>query len=282
VGRKKNSSDQARPPLPMALTLPCAAPNKTAEQRGKPMSTDAFRIEEDTGRHLATLRLSRGDKGNRLLASELPLVGKAIRELARGKAFKAVLVRADGENFCLGRQPDPPGTTPTAATGIRAAITEPILDVYADIRAAELPVIAVVQGQAKGFGCALVSQCDLAIAADDATFSLPELDHDLPPTLAISAMLHKIPPKRILHLVYTRRTITAAEALSIGLVSEIVPKASLNEAVEKMLAHLLDRNRAALCGVKEYMGAALYTDPHGAARLASNLLACVLSSPKEN
>ena len=59
-------------------------------------------------------------------------------------------------------------------------------------------------------------------------------------------------------------------------------KASLNDAVEKLLAHLLDRNRAALCGVKEYMGAALYTDPHGAARLASNLLASVLSSPKEN
>ena len=246
------------------------------------MDTDAFRIEDDTARHVGTLRLSRGDKGNRLLASELPLVGKAIRQLAARKTTKVVLIRADGENFCLGRQPDPPGMAPTTATGIRAAITEPILDVYADIRAAEVPVIVVVQGQAKGFGCALVSQCDLAIAADDATFALPELDHDLPPTLAISAMLHKIPPKRILHMVYTRRTIGAAEALSLGLVSEVVPKASLNDAVEKMLAHLLDRNRAALCGVKEYMGAALYTDPHGAARLASSLLATVLSSPKES
>jgi enoyl-CoA hydratase/carnithine racemase len=246
------------------------------------MDTDAFRIEEDIARHVATLRLSRGDKGNRLLASELPLVGKAIGQLAAKKSTKVVLVRADGENFCLGRQPDAPGTVPVTATGIRAAITEPILDVYAEIRAAEVPVIAIVQGQAKGFGCALVSQCDLAIAADDATFALPELDHDLPPTLAISAMLHKIPPKRILQMVYTRRTIGAAEALSIGLLSEVVPKAALNDAAEKMLGHLLDRNRAALCGVKDYMGAALYTDPHGAARLASNLLACVLSSPKEN
>jgi enoyl-CoA hydratase/carnithine racemase len=246
------------------------------------MDTDAFRIEEDAARHVATFRLSRGDKGNQLLASELPLVGKAIRQLAARKPNKVILIRADGENFCLGRQPDPAGTAPTTATAIRAAITEPILDVYADIRAAEVPVIAVVQGQVKGFGCALVSQCDLAIAADNATFALPELDHDLPPTLAISAMLHKIPPKRILQLVYTRRTIGAAEALSIGLVSEVVPKASLNDAVEMMLAHLTDRNRAALCGVKEYMGAALYTDASGAARLASNLLACVLSSPKEN
>jgi len=246
------------------------------------MVTGAFRLERDTARHVATVRLCREDTGNRLLASELPLLGRAIQELACDKAVKVILVRGEGENFCLGRQPDPHGASPTTATGIRAGVTEPILDVYADIRAAEIPVIAVVQGQAKGFGCALVSQCDLALAADDATFALPELDHDLPPTLAMSAMLHRLPPKRILHMVYTRRTIGAAEALGFGLVSEVVPKASLNEAVEKTLAHLLDRNRAALCGVKEYMGAALYADPHGAARLASNLLACVLSSSKEN
>jgi hypothetical protein len=55
-----------------------------------------------------------------------------------------------------------------------------------------------------------------------------------------------------------------------------------SQSTEKTLSRLLDRNRAALCGVKEYMGAALYTDPNGAARLAANLLACVLSSPKED
>jgi enoyl-CoA hydratase/carnithine racemase len=244
--------------------------------------TDAFRLEEDHQRHLAILRLTRGENGNRMLAAELPLLAEAIRQLGRDKALKAILLRGGGDNFCLGRQPDPPGATPTTARGIRAGVTEPILEVYAEIRAAEIPVIAVVQGQAKGFGCALVSQCDLAIAADDATFALPELDHDLPPTLAISAMLHKIPPKRILQLVYTRRTIGAAEALAIGLVSEVVPKASLNDAADRMVQHLSDRNRASLCGIKEYLGAALYADPHGAARLASNLLACVLSSPKEH
>jgi enoyl-CoA hydratase len=264
------------------LTLGQTTPDKRLKLLGEIMQTDAFRVEEDAARHVAILSLSRGERGNRLRASELPLLAGTIARLAENKAFKAILVRSDGENFCLGRQPDPPGTAPTTAAGIRAGVTEPILDVYAEIRAAELPVIAVVQGQAKGFGCALVSQCDLAIAADDATFSLPELDHDLPPTLAISAMLHKVPPKRILHMVYTRRTISAQEALSLGLVSEIVPKSALEQGVASLLAHLTDRNRASLAGIKEYMGAALYSDPHGAARLASNLLACVLSSPKEN
>ena len=87
------------------------------------MQTDAFVIEEDKARRYATLRLSRGADGNRLLAQEIPLVGKAIRSLAARKDVKLVLVRGDGENFCLGRKPDAPGSAPTTALGIRSGIT---------------------------------------------------------------------------------------------------------------------------------------------------------------
>ena len=246
------------------------------------METDAFRIEEDKARRIVTVRLTRGATGNKLSAAEIPQLGRAIRDAGSRKEFKVVLVRGDGANFCQGRLPDPPGTSPKTALEIRERVTEAILSAYDDIRLTPVPVIAVVQGEAKGFGCAFVAQCDLALASDDATFSLPEMDHHLPPTLAMSAMLHKVPPKRMLHMVYTRTSIGAAEALSLGILSEVVPRASLDAAVEKTLSCLLDRNRAALCGVKEYIGAALYTDPHGAARLASNLLAAVLSSPRED
>jgi enoyl-CoA hydratase/carnithine racemase len=246
------------------------------------METDAFRIEEDTTRRIATLRLTRGATGNKISAAEIPLLGRAIREAGSRKEFKLVLVRGDGAHFCQGRLPDAPGTAPTTALDIRSRITEAILDVYADIRSTPVPVIAMVQGEAKGFGCAFVAQCDLAIASDDATFALPEMDHHLPPTLAISAMLHKVTEKRMLHMVYTRRAIGAAEALALGILSEVAPRGQLDEAVEKTLSHLLDRNRAALCGVKEYMNATLHADAHAAARLASNLLATVLSSPRED
>ena len=245
------------------------------------MANDAFRVEEDRARHIATLRLSRGASGNKLLASEMPELGRTIRALGSDKAFKLVLVRGEGPHFCQGRAPDPAGTAPTTALGIRGKITDPILGVYADIRETPVPVIAVVQGEAKGFGCAFVAGCDLAIAADNSNFSFPEFDHNLPPTLAMSAMLHKVTPKRLLHLIYTRRSIGAAEALSLGLLSEVAPLAELDAAVEKTVAHFTDRNRAAIAGVKEYMNAALYADPAVASRLAANILASVLSSPKE-
>src|SRR5262249_30723860 len=114
------------------------------------METDAFRIEEDRARRVATLKFTRSANGNRVSAEEIPLIRRAIAELGRRKEFKVVLVRAEGENFCLGRSPDPPSKAPTTALGIRAGITEPILDVYAQVRETPVPVIAVVQGEAKG------------------------------------------------------------------------------------------------------------------------------------
>jgi enoyl-CoA hydratase/carnithine racemase len=244
--------------------------------------TDAFRIEEDRERRFATVRLARGSTGNKIAAHEIPLLGRAIRELGTRQEFKLVLVRGDGDNFCQGRLPDAPGTAPKTALEIRNRVTEAILGCYDDVRSTPVPVIAIVQGEAKGFGCAFVSQCDLAIAAEDATFALPEMDHHLPPTLAISAMLHKVPPKRILHMVYTRRVIGAAEALSLGILSEVAARGSLDSAVDKTISTMLDRNRAALVGVKEYMNGTLHADAYPSARLASNLLAAVLSSPRED
>src|SRR5260221_14429412 len=188
------------------------------------METDAFRIEEDASRRFATVRLTRGASGNKMSAEEIPLIGRAIRELGSRKEFKLVLVRGDGPNFCQGRLPDPSGKTPTTALDIRSRITQPILDVYADIRATPVPVIAMVQGEAKGFGCAFVAQCDLAIAADDASFSLPEMDHHLVQHRRHGERGRQVMIKHILHMVYTRQTIDAAEALSLGLLSEVVPR----------------------------------------------------------
>jgi enoyl-CoA hydratase len=245
------------------------------------METDAFRVEDDAAGRVATVKFTRPAAGNKVTAEEISLIGRAVRTAGSRKDIRAVLVRGEGAHFCQGRASDPPAKTLTTALDIRTDLTERILGAYGDLRETPVPVIAVVQGEAKGFGCGFVAACDLAIAAEDAAFSFPELDHHLPPTLAMSAMLHKVTPKRLLHLVYTRRTIGAAEALSLGLLSEVAPRAELDRAVEKTLSLIADRNRAALTGVKDYMNAALYMDPHGASRLAANLLACVLSSSKE-
>jgi enoyl-CoA hydratase len=230
---------------------------------------------------VATVLLNRPDKGNRLMTPEVRELGQQIRALGNRPDIKVVVLRGAGENFCLGRDPGPPGSGPKSALAMRSGIADPILDLYADIRASTAPILAVVQGQAKGFGCATAGICDLTIAADNARFSLPEMDGNLPPTLAISALLGKVPPKRLLHMVYTRGEIDAADALAMGLISEVVPRARLDDAVAATLAKLTDRRRPALSALKEYMNIAPHIDIAAQARFGASLMSVVLSSPDE-
>ena len=241
------------------------------------MERSSFAVSQD-GPHIAIVTLSRPEAGNRLTAEDLPALGQAILNAGNNPDVKVVLVKAQGEQFCMGRDPGPAAPSPKTALQIRNGVTEPILGIYEAIRATPVPVIAVVQGEARGFGCAFVGQCDLAIASDKATFSLPEMDTDLPPTLAISAVLGKVPPKRLMHLIYTREKIAAKEALELGLLSEVVPAGELEAATQKTVARLTDRRRPALEAVKEYMTIAPHLDTNAASRYASALLSVVLAS----
>jgi enoyl-CoA hydratase/carnithine racemase len=243
------------------------------------MKSEPFSISQE--KHYSVITLSRPEEGNRLLTDEIRALGQVILTLGRKRETKLVVVKAGGEAFCLGRQPAAGKQAPKSALAIRDQVTQPILDLYANVRATPVPVLAVVQGEARGFGCALVGQCDLAIAADTAKFSLPELETNLPPTLAISAVLGKVPPKRLLHLVYSSRSVTAGEALELGLLSEVAAAAALEDAAKLTVSDLISRNRQALCAVKEYMEVAPYVDTSAAARLASNILAVSLSSHGE-
>ena len=244
--------------------------------------TDAFVVEHDRSQSTATVRLTRPDKGNRLTLPNMIALGIAIREAGEDPNVKLVLLRSDGPDFCLGRMPPAtPPPTPPSALEVRERVTKPILSVYEAIRMTPVPVMALVHGDAQGFGCAMTGGCDLAIAADTAKFSLPEMESNLPPTLAMSALLHKVPHKQLTHLVYTRNTFTAEQALAWDVVTQIAPASDFEDAVQETVSKLVDRNRRALCVIKEYMLCAPFVDTQTAARLAANSLATVYASPSE-
>ncbi len=81
----------------------------------------------------------------------------------------------------------PQGAGKLTAIDIRKKVIEPVLDLYQALRDTAAPILAAVQGRAAGVGCALAGLADVAIAAEDAQFTIPEMSHDIPPTLVISA-----------------------------------------------------------------------------------------------
>jgi enoyl-CoA hydratase len=223
---------------------------------------------------VTTITIDNAAEGNLLTVEDLRELAAAIRAAGATDA-KVIVLRTAGADFCRGRAPGAPSPT---AMKMRANICEPILDVYDALAGIRQPVVARVQGAAHGFGAAVAGACDLTIAADSARFQLPEMQRDLPPTLAISALMARVPRKALTHLVYSMDEIDAAAALRLGIVSQVVPPADLDAAVAKLLAAMTARSQEALVAVKDFFRAAPYMDPRGTADYAGNLLAAVLSS----
>jgi enoyl-CoA hydratase/carnithine racemase len=225
---------------------------------------------------VATITIDRPSEGNILTLDMLRALTGHVRSAAASDA-KVIVLRSNGPDFCRGRDPKGGPANPTALM-MRDQILQPILDAYDAINNAPQPVVCAVQGAAFGFGCAMATACDVTIAADVARFKLPEMAHNLPPTLAISALMPKVSRKAIAFMVYTMAEIDAATARELGLVSAVVPAGKLDAAVNDTLATMTARSSAALVAVKDYLRSAPMMEPRGAAAYGVSLLAGVLTS----
>ena len=98
------------------------------------------------------------------------------------------------------------------------------------------PVIAAVQGIATAAGCQLVATCDLAVAADSATFATPGVGIGLFCSTPMVAVSRSIGRKRALEMLLTGRLIDAPTAAEWGLVNSVVPADQVLDAA-LALAH---------------------------------------------
>jgi enoyl-CoA hydratase len=133
----------------------------------------------------------------------------------------------------------------------------------------------VVQGRAVGLGCALAALCDITVASERARFQLPEMSHNIMPTIAMSALVDRVPRKAATYLVYSTQEIDARQALVWGLVSHVVPANDLDATVAGLVDRLKKTPLPALLAVKEYARSAFSMSTQAANDLARNLHATV-------
>src|SRR5262249_39783352 len=127
-------------------------------------------------------------------------------------------------------------------------------------------------------GSAIASVCDITVAHDTARFKLPEMEKDLPPTLAMSALVPKVSRRAIAWMVYSMAELDAAAAQQIGIVSTVAPSGQVEGAVAKLLGTMPARTPEALVAVRDFLRSAPHMEPRGMADYGANLLAAVLSS----
>lgn len=224
---------------------------------------------------VTTITLNRPEVGNRLTDPQLTTLAALIDRAAQDS--KLTVLKSVGEDFSLGREAMGQQAPNIEAYVMRERI-DVILNLYDAFRRSKAPIVGVVQGRAAGLGCAMAGLCDITIASDKARFQLPEMAHKIMPSLAMSALVDRVPRKALMYLVYSTEEIDAQLALSIGLVSQVVPGGKLDTAVGEFVAKLRKFSAAALLGAKEYAQTAYNMDTTAANAFARNIHATINSS----
>jgi enoyl-CoA hydratase len=125
---------------------------------------------------------------------------------------------------------------------------------------ARKPVVAAVAGFALGGGCELVMQCDIVIAADTAKFGQPEIKLGIIPGIGGTQRLPRAVGKaKAMDLILTGRMMDAAEAERAGLVSRVVPAASLMDEAMKVAEAVAAMSLPSLIAAKEAVNRAFET-----------------------
>lgn len=114
------------------------------------------------------------------------------------------------------------------------------------------PIIARVNGLALGGGFELALACDIIVAADHVTFALPEPKRGL---IAMAGGVHRLPRqlplKTAMGMLLTGRSMSAARALELGLVNEVVPQSDLDAAVAAWVSDILECAPLAIQSTKQ-------------------------------
>src|SRR5215471_16660 len=126
------------------------------------------------------------------------------------------------------------------------------------------PSIAAIGGSARGGGMTLAISCDVLLAGASATFGYPEIDLGLVPAIHFVHLPKIVGRHRAFELLFSGRTFGAEEALSLGLVSRIVPDERVREEARAM-GVFLRRSREQPCGWDALLSCVSTTSITGAA-----------------
>jgi enoyl-CoA hydratase len=155
---------------------------------------------------------------------------------------RAVILAADGRGFCAGV--DIKEMQRTEGYEALLGANNGCFAAFAAVYDCPVPVIAAVHGFCLGGGVGLAGNADIVIAAQDATFGLPEVDRG---ALGAATHLARLVPQPLMRaMVYTGRTVTARELLAFGTVLDVVPRAALRATARELAEEIAAKDPAVI------------------------------------
>jgi len=213
---------------------------------------------------VATLTLNRPEKANAFDGEMWLALEEAAENIKLDSSIKAVILTGSGKAFCGGLD-----INQAAAEGIRLGsrtlrpgfeCLQYVSGVFTMFEQLPVPVIAAINGGCIGLGFELALACDIRISAENAVFSIPEVQFGLVPDCGGTQRLPRlVGPAMAKELIFTGRRIDAAEALRIGLVNHLHPAESLLAETVRMAKEIASHSADAVQASKRCLHAAMNT-----------------------
>lgn len=175
----------------------------------------------------------------------------AFAQLEADDAVRVIVLAGAGKHFSAGADLQWMQRASTASTEWNLADARRFAAMLARIEACAKPTVARVQGAALGGGVGLACACDIAIAADDASFSVSEAKFGILPAVIGPYVVNAVGKRQAKRLALTTERIRAAEAMAIGLVQQVVAREQLDSAVDAAIQNLLAGGPAAQREIKQ-------------------------------
>lgn len=180
------------------------------------------------------ITLARPEKKNALDRQMADEIVRALEQLASEAETRVVLIDAEGDDFCAGADLDALESLLDAGREAQLEDARALGRVFTTIRQLAVPVVAAVKGRALAGGAGLATACDIVLAHPNATFAYPEVRIGFVPAMVMTILRRIVPERQAFDLAMTGRSVTAAEAERLGLVSRVIPGERFDAASEEV------------------------------------------------
>jgi len=198
---------------------------------------------------VAIVRFARPEKLNALTLAMYDDLGRAFAEIGRDDAINAVVLAGTGDRaFCVGA--DLTESIPALASGrFDISAWDPA---HLKIAGFYKPIVSAVRGLCMGGGFEIMLATDLRIAAEDAVFQFPEVDHGFVPAGGTLVRLtRQIAYAHAMELMLSGRRFTAAELLTRGVLNQVVPADQVEPVAMALAAAIAGKSPVAVQTIKE-------------------------------
>jgi enoyl-CoA hydratase/carnithine racemase len=224
---------------------------------------------------VATLTLNRPDRFNPLSSQMIASIKRELNAIAGDSSVRVLILAAAGKGFCAGHDLK----EMRAHAGDKSwqrRLFDDCSQMMMALTQIPQPVIARVHGIATAAGCQLVSMCDLAVAADTATFAMPGINIGVFCSTPAVGVVRNVGRKRAMEMLLTGEPVDAQTALAWGLVNRVVPASNLDVEVERFTNIILSRSSAAVRFGKQAFYGQIDRPLEAAYDTASEVMACNL------